>query len=141
MRRALTLVVVLLGCTIGTIGCSGGGGGGGDTVAPRPLMMEMRLQNAAGNATLQTVGLFFDGQRLGTGTSGTASTTSPPMHATVADVAPGRHTVSAAVEAQTQSPSSYVLSGTFTYQGRTFNAASNPTSVASGGTVALEVDL
>ena len=138
MRRASILFVVLLASAVGCGG--GGGGGGGNVTAPRPLAMEMLVRNSAGGSTLQTVGLFFDGVRLGTATTG-ASSLSPPMHATIGDVAPGHHTIAAAIEGQTQSPSPYVLSGTLNYQGRTIDVASAATSTATGGTVTVEVDL
>ena len=42
---------------------------------------------------------------------------------------------------ETATPSTYVLSGTIQYSGRTLQVASAPTSVATGGSVEVAIDL
>ena len=138
MKRAL---VVAFGAFLALAACGGGGGGGNGPTATNPTAaMEMLLRNTSGAATFQRLSLFFDETRLGGATVTEGSATSPPMHANTT-AAPGRHTIRAVIEQQTATPSTYVLSGTIQYSGRTLQVASAPTSVATGGSVEVAIDL
>ena len=140
----MTRRFALLGSALALIALTacGGGGGGNSPTQPNPtLLLTLTLSNTSGDATFRQLDLFIDDVRLGTATVSQGSASSPTMHADAGAQARGRHVIRAQVNDQSVSPSTYVLTGTAEYDNRTIPVNSAPTSVATGGSLSVELAL